>query len=726
MEEEEKKEVNTTSPLPQLNNETTVDNTPIDKTDMRENVKKGVSDLYSEELKPNLQKTPITLEPKTRYENEFGRTAEEQEEYDRTQKYLPQDVPQTQVSQNFDAKEGLSGDLNGRINSVIENSIALGAMGNSAMQNISIPRNKVYTIKDIMNDPSLEGMRDYLLADKLGTMWQNVGSHLAGKDGGYKSRVEEYNDIMNENYAKNKANVDTSATQGNIDAIQAGLAQQVALETSLADTVANEYIKRYKSLQDAEDKKLLLQKMADDDYVWSKLEDDQKLNLAAYMGITSGDYSLTDLLIQKYAPRLLDGLDAFMDTLTDGKWSAWKSGQRNTNGNPDSPTDEKKNETVEGFEDVSVWDLGGRQITPQDVAQNPDIYMKIPLGMGKVAVVKKYTSAGVGGRKTSDTERDAIYDAIAESTALTPEQKEEYALEYGTGRKLWGDMPFNASRYMKDRLNAQEAALEEQQRLEAERIQKEKDFVKAVQDIRDNYSMPPEDKVKKLNALDPSVTANAQYLQLYQSQLQQAQAQADRNELNKKVSDATKEMDNIYIDYKDEKGTLGRLQTFRDNNSALIAQSPDLKKKLDNLEQDVKIQCTLHPTNADLNKALTKALGTTTLYYSFGEGDITVGGRGVGIKTVDTKKANSYANAISQTLGYSKDNGNISIPTSIASVLTSKGITALDDMKMYVRNTQAFKALKNLMNCPYYKKEKNQDSKEYQNLKKVYDYYGGV
>ena len=472
-----------------------------EKTDVRDKLKTGVEtpdkSLSNFSVKtPNAPRNWVERKQdeatyKDRFIDDTGLTQTQkeqlaQDEADR-KRYTPPKVSQTQVSQNFDAKEGLSGDVDSRIDDVIENASGLGAKGNEAMQNIKVPRNKMYTIRDIMNDPELEGMRDYLVADQLGTMWKNVGENLAGRAGNYKSRVDEYNDVMNETYAKNKANVDTSATQGNIDAIQAGLAQQVALETNLADTVANEYIKRYKALQDAEDKKLLLKKMKDDDEVWAKLTDKQKLDLAGYMGITSGDYSLTDLLIQKYAPQLLDGLDAFMDTLTGGKWSEW----RRTNGGNGSPTPSNEPvETGEPTDNNNTITLFGGDIVPQeDVINNPDKYMEIPTGMGQTMLVRRFsplvqgqTSSGIPAWQGYSREQiDEFEQALMNNPNLSDEERLAYAKDWaGKMRENLTDSEMR--KLMSDRDKGEKARLkaeEEQQKAVTDNTTK-------LQAIRDN------------------------------------------------------------------------------------------------------------------------------------------------------------------------------------------------------------------------------------------------
>lgn len=366
-------------------------------------------------------------QPKTSNDNWFTRQQnlgkiKEQEASDRIQarqeadakRYEPQLVGNADISKNFSTEEGLDGDLSTRIDDIINQTSESGANANAAMQNIKVPRNKMLTIRDIMNDPELEGMRDYLVADKIGTMWQNVGENIAGRAGSYKSKLDEYNDAMNQTYAQNKSNVDKSATQANLDAINAGLAQQVALETSLADTVANEYIQRYKSQQDAESKKLLLQKMATDSEVWAKLNPEGKLNLAGYMGILTGNYSLTELLIQKYAPQMLSLLDAFMDKITDGKWSDWKTSQNTENPDKDEEPPQKKNDEPIVDENL-VYGIPGAEVSQSVYESNPDDYAIIPLKNGTKVVVRKFHA--LGGDRTTPEQEKAVMDMLVNDSA---------------------------------------------------------------------------------------------------------------------------------------------------------------------------------------------------------------------------------------------------------------------------------------------------------------------
>lgn len=417
-------------------------------------------------------------------------------------RYAKPQVSQTQTAQNFNSVEGLYGDLNQRVNDTIKNTFNLGQSGSEAMQNVKVPRNKMYTIRDIMKDPELEGMRDYLLADRIGTMWQNIGSNASGEEGKYTSKLEDFNDTMNKAYAQNKANVDTSATQANLDAVNAGLAQQVALETNLSDTVANVYIERFKSLQNAESKRLLLEKMADDSKMWANLDDDQKINLAGYMGILSGNYSLTELLVQKYAPRMLNMLDAVMDKLTDGKWSDWKKDEE----------DKKKIEypkildSLPRNENGYITTYEGEQVDPKDIAENTDNYKVVNLGNGESIVIKK---GGTRGYK----EEGELAQLLAKSVNLDEEQMEEIF-------KFAIDVPFtfeDPSR-IKEVVRKIKNAQNEQLRLEAELQEKRDKFTKTVQDVRDSNDAPLK-KLEKLEKLNTDDIIDEVSLNLYKEQL---------------------------------------------------------------------------------------------------------------------------------------------------------------------------------------------------------------
>ena len=399
-------------------------------------------------------------------------------------RYGKQEVGSADVSSNFSAEKGLDGNLDKRIDDIIQQTAESGTNANAAMQNVNVPRNKMWTIRDIMNDPELEGMRDYLVADRLGTMWQNVGENLAGRTGNYQSKWEQYNDAMNKAYAENKANVDKSAVQANLDAINAGLAQQVALETSLADTAANTYIQRYKSLQDAETKRLVLKKMATDDSVWADLKDEEKLDLAAYMGILSGNYSLTELLIQKYAPQMLSLLDAFMDKMTDGKWSEWRNRQNQT-GNPDAPestppTDEKKNDSPVTSTGKYITVPSARPIDMKDYEKNPNDYILFPTGNVDENGEEEYVISRKAGDvdatlgnenmsmpgwdfyKPTDEELNEYADILMNNPKLTDKERLKYAEQWGgKTSKYRGMLRIKVA----NKIATREAAEQEQQKL---------------------------------------------------------------------------------------------------------------------------------------------------------------------------------------------------------------------------------------------------------------------
>ena len=453
-------------------------------------------------------------------------------------RYGKQEVGSADVSSNFSAEEGLDGNLDKRIDNIIQQTGESGANANAAMQNIDVPRNKMWTIRDIMNDPELEGMRDYLVADRVGTMWQNVGENLAGRTGNYQSKWEQYNDAMNKAYAENKANVDKSATQANIDAINAGLAQQVALETSLADTAANTYIQRYKSLQDAETKRLVLKKMATDDSVWADLKDKEKLDLAAYMGILSGNYSLTELLIQKYAPQMLDLLDAFMDKMTNGKWSDWRNGQDQT-GNPDAPestppADEKKNDSPVTSTGKYITVPSARPIDMKDYEKNPNDYILFPTGNVDENGEEEYVISRKAGDvdatlgnenmsmpgfdfyKPTDEELNEYADILMNNPNLTDKERLKYAEQWGgKTSKYRGMLRIKVA----NKIATRKAAEQEQQKLHDALFDLQKSLEKGKKSPDDilselwNYptsSLSQEDQVLRQKILEAAYKAQVQ------------------------------------------------------------------------------------------------------------------------------------------------------------------------------------------------------------------------
>lgn len=228
-------------------------------------------------------------------------------------------ITQTQEERfDLDKDKGLGGSMPDVMTDVNEQ----GKVANQAIQNAEMPRYKPMTIRDIVSNPEYEGIRDYLIADRVSSALSQGMGRLGGVDLGIESQADKYNDEQLEAYSERVADRDKRALNAQLDALEAGNAQQVALETSLADTIANTYIQRYKSEQDAITKRKVLEQMlADSDTLFGGLlggenGDEKVLNLATLMGLYSGDFSITTDLIRKYAPSLMASAEQFIADIT--------------------------------------------------------------------------------------------------------------------------------------------------------------------------------------------------------------------------------------------------------------------------------------------------------------------------------------------------------------------------------------------------------------------------
>lgn len=329
-----------------------------------------------------------------------------------------------------------------------------GATASQSIQNAEMPKYKRATFKDILFDPQFEGKRDSLLANAIGTALGSGIARIGGTDLGVKSALQQYNEAQAQNYAQMQADKDQRALEADIASRETMNAQKVAMEARLADTVADRYIKEYNATEDAKIKKEVLEQMAKDSEVWANLGDKEKLDLAAYMGIVSGNYSLTDLLIQKYAPGMLDMLDALMDKLTNGEWSKLRGKKPANTDNPDSPqtTDpQKKNPDEVTPSDVKTYPTvsSARPVDYNDYKEHPNDYILIPTGKISQDGEEEYiisrragdVDATLGNENIngigwdvyipSEKEIDELSDVLMNNDRLDDTQRLAYAEKWG-------------------------------------------------------------------------------------------------------------------------------------------------------------------------------------------------------------------------------------------------------------------------------------------------------
>lgn len=369
-----------------------------------------------------------------------------------------------------------------------------GDLASKSIQAAEMPKYKRATLKDILFDPQFEGKRDSLLANTIGTALGSGLARMGGTDLGAKSALQEYNETQAQNYAQMQADKDRRALDADISSRETLNAQKIALEANLADTIANTYLERYKAAQDAETKRQVLEQMAEDENTWAKLKDEEKINLASYMGILSGDYSLSSLLIQKYAPQLLGKFDQFMNKITNGQWV----------GGDSNPPAEGGEQTPR----VKINSLG-QEISEEDVETNPKKYIEIPIGGGKTEFVLKPTYFGSGNQRE---EWDKIADVILKNPNFKEENIEDAVKAY-TGWELPKLHTLYGSLTEKMATAKKEAALKAKE--EEQYNQAVYDNSQSLQDIRDNLTSgklngsQALEKLKKINQdlLDPQMKA---------------------------------------------------------------------------------------------------------------------------------------------------------------------------------------------------------------------------
>ena len=348
--------------------------TPYDQAYQQKMAQKG-----AEENAAKLKETKPTLTEKVK-----NYVDDKQQKY--AQKFIKDDVeyPENKVvSQKDEQLLNQTGGID-----MTGEAAKTGATTNKLLQNVETPRWKRKSLKDIWNDPEMKDVRGGILANAVGTALANFSGGLSGTNPNYQSDLAKFNEEQAANYSRMQAEKDAQAQQANIDAIKAANAQKVALETKLADTIADRYIKQFNAASDVEIKnKVLNQMLNDSDELFSNIKDEQQLfDLATYMGLLSGDFSLTARLVQKYVPQLLDKLDGVKSAF--GKWGL----------NTDTPTpvsDEvkKKYENLKPDENGMVGTVGGNTVSVQDIEDNPNKYQQVYLGNGEYITLEKNSIA---------------------------------------------------------------------------------------------------------------------------------------------------------------------------------------------------------------------------------------------------------------------------------------------------------------------------------------------
>lgn len=345
-----------------------------------------------------------------------------------------------------------------------------GATVNKLLQNVETPKWKRKSLADIWKDPEMKDVRGSLLANAVGTALANATGSLSGRGTpGYQSDLAKYNEEQAANYSKMQAEKDAQAQQANIDAIKAANAQKVALETKLADTIADAYIKRFNATNDVDLKADVLNQMIEhsDELFKSIGNDEQKLfDLATYMGLLSGDFSLTARLVQKYVPQLLNKLD--------GIKSIFGGGTDNTQQTVSDDV-KKKYSQFEVDEEGNVPGVVG-PVNLTDVEKNPKNYKEIYTGNGQRVMLKR------GSLDVAQAEEFAQW--LFDNPNMTDEEKKDafvFGLTDWTKPVLLGRSPlqgmFDERDKSEEELRKQEAAIKKYNEDTLDAIDKQKQLL---------------------------------------------------------------------------------------------------------------------------------------------------------------------------------------------------------------------------------------------------------
>lgn len=204
--------------------------------------------------------------------------------------------------------------------STLENASQEGLAANRALQNTEIPKWKRATIKDVLFDPAYEGIRDSLASQAINARSANFMKGLAGKEGGYESAIDKYNKEQAARYSADVANRDTTATQAQLDAINAANKRDVGELLQRADFDVEKELERKGLKYDTETKKQILNTMITDSEEFAKRVPDpeDRLMLTAYQQYLSGDATALDSIITTYGTQALDKISNLVNKYLGG------------------------------------------------------------------------------------------------------------------------------------------------------------------------------------------------------------------------------------------------------------------------------------------------------------------------------------------------------------------------------------------------------------------------
>lgn len=566
-----------------------------------------------------------------------------------------------------------------------------GATTNKLLQNVETPRWKRKSLKDIWNDPEMKDVRGGILANAVGTALANFSGGLSGTNPNYQSDLAKFNEEQAANYSKMQAEKDQQAQQANIDAIKAANAQKVALETKLADTVADRYIKQFNAASDVEIKNQVLNQMIEDaDTLFSNenFTEQDLFDLATYMGLLSGDFSLTTRLVQKYVPQLLDKLGGLKTVF--GNMGIDTS-------DTTTPTPEKKNNLGEDL----VYGTPNAPVTEEIVNSNPDDYVSIPMKDGTNLVVRKYHGTNVAGPKTTDAEKNEILKTLAQNANYSsPEELNALVAKWAP---LSPGMTNEMSKVLK--------SIEGEEKLN-------KDYETKINNII-NSSSSNADKYLALSKLNANDITNEDVLGLYKRAKELYAKES-------KVDDVSSRLKSTKFDYNDPSRAQTQLDQFREDYRNVISGSPRLQQELQDKESEIKNASSIKPVNETLNQYVGSSQGNTNrgLYWGNNIKSINSDGTyqnltGKTVSFADAKGSDASRNAqgLTSLLIKKDENGNVSPSDYLISAFNGYGINNIDTL---VKETGIFKAAKAALdNKTLNDKYKN----DYDALLEAYNYF---
>lgn len=558
-----------------------------------------------------------------------------------------------------------------------------GATTNKLLQNVETPKWKRKSLKDIWNDPEMKDSRGSILANAVGTALANFTGGLSGTSPNYQSDLAKYNEEQAANYSKMQAEKDAAAQQANIDAIKAANAQKVALETKLADTIADRYIKEFNATNDVTLKnKVLNQMLEDSDSLFDSIgNDEQKLfDLATYMGLLSGDFSLTARLVQKYVPQLLNKLD--------GLPKSWFG--NNTNETPETPTEEKKKD------ESLVFGIPGASVTETEYKSNPNDYIKVPLKDGSTAVIRKYHATEIAGRKTTAEEKNAVMNMFLNDVDY---KTKDELLKYVNS---WAPLAANITTKISDALET--------------RAKNNENFEKTINDIIGSNKSNSE-KLIALNKLNQNNVSDQDLIDLYNRTKSYYATES-------KVDDVSAKLKGTAFDLSNPTFANTQLDQFKEDYNNVIAKSPRLQQEIKDKESEIKNASAIKPINETISTYVNNAHSSKSP-FRFGNNTYAINADGT---YTDLKKkvkkfsettgsdAQSNAQGLTALAVKKNDDGSLDYSDYLISAFADYGIT---DIPTLVKETGLYKAMKDAINNPVLK---NKYKADYDSLYEAYSY----